>query len=60
MAGEDRRWSPASARIDGATVIVASPQVPAPRYVRYLWANFPDVNLHNAEGLPAAPFRSEQ
>lgn len=60
VAGEDRRWFPASARIDGATVIVASPQVPAPRYVRYAWENFPGVNLYNAENLPAAPFRSEQ
>jgi sialate O-acetylesterase len=60
VAGEDRLWSPAAARIDGATVVVASPLVPSPRYVRYAWANIPDVNLFNAEGLPAAPFRSEQ
>ncbi len=60
VAGEDRRWSPAAARIEGATVVVASPLVPAPRFVRYAWANIPDVNLYNAEGLPAAPFRSEQ
>jgi sialate O-acetylesterase len=60
VAGKDHQWFPASARIDGATVIVTSPQVPVPRYVRYAWANFPDVNLYNAEGLPAAPFRSEQ
>jgi len=27
--------------------------------VRYGWADFPDCNLYNVEGLPAAPFRSE-
>ena len=28
-------------------------------HVRYRWADFPDGNLYNTEGLPAAPFRSE-
>jgi sialate O-acetylesterase len=60
VAGEDRRWSPAAARIEGATVVVESPLVPAPRYVRYAWSNIPEVNMYNAEGLPASPFRSEQ
>ncbi|HEY3443687.1 MAG TPA: sialate O-acetylesterase [Paludibaculum sp.] len=59
VAGKDRVWSAASARIDGATVIVSSPAVPKPLYVRYGWANFPEGNLFNADGLPAAPFRSE-
>ena len=35
------------------------PALREPRYVRYGWANFPEVNLFNAEGLAAAPFRSE-
>ncbi len=59
VAGKDRIWSAGSARIDGATVLVSSPAVPRPLYVRYCWANFPEGNLYNAEGLPAAPFRSE-
>jgi sialate O-acetylesterase len=59
IAGEDRLWSAATARIDGATVIVSSPTAPRPRYVRYCWTNFPDGNLYNDAGLPAAPFRSE-
>jgi sialate O-acetylesterase len=60
VAGEDRRWAPATARIEGATVVVASPKVATPKYVRYGWANYPQVNLYNGEGLPAATFRSEQ
>jgi sialate O-acetylesterase len=58
IAGADRRWVPAAAHIEGNTVEVSSPSVPAPLYVRYGWADFPDCNLYNAEGLPAAPFGS--
>jgi sialate O-acetylesterase len=59
VAGADRRWFPAAARIEDNTVVASSQSVPAPLYVRYGWADFPDCNLYNVEGLPAAPFRSE-
>jgi sialate O-acetylesterase len=49
----------ASARIDGGSVLVMSPQVETPKYVRYGWANSPLVNLFNSAGLPASPFTSE-
>src|ERR1035437_6546212 len=58
-AGADRRWVPAAARIEDNTVVVSSPSIPAPLYVRYGWAGYPDGNLYNTEGLPAAPFGSE-
>lgn len=58
IAGADGNFVPASAAIDGTNVVVSSPQVPAPTAVRFGWANVPDVNLFNAEGLPASPFRS--
>jgi sialate O-acetylesterase len=60
VAGEDRRFVPATARIDGPSVLVSSPQVQRPKYVRYGWANAPVVNLYNAEGLPASPFTSDE
>ena len=60
IAGDDRRYVPAEARIDGQTVIVSSGQVSAPKYVRYGWANAPVVNLYNSAGLPASPFTSEE
>ncbi|MBV9762923.1 MAG: sialate O-acetylesterase [Acidobacteriaceae bacterium] len=59
IAGEDRRFVEADARIDGKTVIVANPQVAKPMYVRYGWRNAPQINLYNSAGLPASPFTSE-
>ena len=59
LAGEDRVWVEAEARIDGDTVVVSSPRVPRPVAVRYGWANAPRCNLANVDGLPASPFRSD-
>jgi sialate O-acetylesterase len=58
VAGKDGKFVPATARIEGATVVAASPSVPEPAHVRYGWANSPLCNLFNAEGLPASPFTS--
>jgi len=59
IAGADRRYVPAQARIEGATVVVSSPEVSRPVHVRYAWADNPSCNLYNGDGLPASPFRSE-
>lgn len=59
MAGENRAWKPATARIEGDTVVVTSPQVSKPVAVRYAWASDPLCNLFNAAGLPASPFRTD-
>lgn len=59
IAGEDKRFHWAEARIEGNTVVVWSPQVPHPVAVRYAWADNPDCNLYNKEGLPAVPFRTD-
>jgi sialate O-acetylesterase len=58
VAGKDGKFSPATAQIEGATVVVTSPSVPEPVTVRYGWANSPLCNLFNGEGLPASPFTS--
>lgn len=60
IAGADQVFVPAEARIDGKTVVVSSSEAPEAVAVRYAWANDPDNNLTNAEGLPASPFRSDQ
>lgn len=59
IAGDDRKWVEADAKIDGDAVIVSSPSVLKPVAVRYGWAGSPRCNLYNREGLPAAPFRTD-
>ncbi|SFD88050.1 sialate O-acetylesterase [Chitinophaga sp. CF118] len=57
VAGADKKFVWANARIEGNTVIVWSNSIPSPRYVRYAWADNPDnPNLSNREGLLASPF----
>jgi sialate O-acetylesterase len=58
VAGAEGKFVAATARIDGNTVVVSSDAVPEPRFVRYGWANSPQCNLFNGEGLPASPFTS--
>jgi len=57
VAGADKTWHPADARIEGDAVVVSSQEVPQPVAVRYDWANNPAGNLYNRAGLPAMPFR---
>ena len=59
IAGADKKWVWADAKIDGDSVLVSSPQVRVPVAVRYAWANNPNANLTNAAGLPAVPFRTD-
>lgn len=59
IAGEDRKFYWASARIDGDSVLISSPEVLHPVAVRYAWADSPECNLYNVEGLPASPFRTD-
>lgn len=59
IAGEDRHFVWADARIDKDTVILSSPGVAKPIAVRYAWADNPDCNLVNGAGLPATPFRTD-
>lgn len=61
IAGADGQWVWAEAAIQGANVIVSSPQVPAPAGVRYAWAAWaPQANLVNSAGLPASCFRTDE
>jgi sialate O-acetylesterase len=59
IAGEDKKFVPAQAKIDGDSVVVWSEAVAKPVAVRYAWEADPKVNLYNKEGLPAAPFRTD-
>ncbi len=60
IAGEDKVWHWADAKIDGDSVVVSSSEVPKPVAVRYAWAANPQgANLINKEGLPASVFRTD-
>ncbi|MCX7008157.1 MAG: sialate O-acetylesterase, partial [Kiritimatiellaeota bacterium] len=59
VAGEDKQWKPAQAKIAGDKVIVSGATVIKPVAVRYAWADNPVCNLYNGAGLPASPFRTD-
>jgi sialate O-acetylesterase len=59
IAGSDRAFHPATARIEGSSVVVSAPAVTDPMAVRYAFRNAPAASLVNAAGLPAAPFRTD-
>jgi len=59
IAGEDKVFYPADAKIKGKTVVVSSSKVKNPVAVRFAWKAVPDPNLFNAENLPASPFRTD-
>jgi sialate O-acetylesterase len=59
LAGADRKFIWAEARIDGNTIVVTSPTISEPAAVRYGWASNPQCNLVNESGLPASPFRTD-
>jgi sialate O-acetylesterase len=59
IAGADKKFVWADAKIDGDTIVVSSDKVAEPAAVRYAWADNPVCNLYNAEELPASPFRTD-
>lgn len=61
IAGADKKFVWAKAKIEGDKIIVWNENIPDPVYVRYAWADNPDgANLYNKEGLPASPFRTDK
>ncbi len=59
VAGADKKFYWADAKIMGNKIIVHSSAVKSPIAVRYAWANNPVCNLYNNAGLPASPFRTD-
>ncbi len=59
VAGADRKFVPATASIEGDTIVVFSDQVAKPVAVRFAWRDDAEPNFFNAEGLPASPFRTD-
>lgn len=59
VAGKDRAWKWADARIDGTTVVLTCDAVKEPVAVRYGWATNIECDFFNSAGLPALPFRTD-
>ncbi len=63
IAGDDKKFVDADAKIAGDTIVVSSPDVKTPAAVRYGWDNYPEgmgCNLYSKYDLPAGPFRTDQ
>jgi sialate O-acetylesterase len=56
IAGADEKFFAANVKIEGDSLLLTSPQVPAPEHVRYDWSGGLPGDLYNGEGLPAAVF----
>ena len=60
IAGADKKFVWAKAKIEGNTVVVWNDDLKNPLHVRYAWSDNPDnPNLFNKEDLPASPFRTD-
>lgn len=56
ICGRDKKWVWADARLEGKTVLVFSPDVPNPVFVRYAFEAYPpNMHLWNKDGFPAFP-----
>jgi len=59
IAGDDKKFYPASAQIIHDKIVLSAPQVDKPAAVRYAFTNYPITNFCNKDGLPAMPFRTD-
>jgi sialate O-acetylesterase len=60
IAGADKKWAFANARIEGDKILLSHESIKAPLFVRYAWADNTVGNLFNGAGLPAGPFRTDK
>ena len=59
LADDSGKWMQAQAKLEDQTVVLSSPDLEKPLYVRYAFAGKPEVNLVNGDELPAYPFRTD-
>ena len=60
IAGDDKKFVPAVAKIEGETVVVSSSKILTPVAVRFGFDQLAEPNLGNKAGLPASPFRTDK
>ena len=59
IAGNDRKFIPAKAKIVRGKIVVWSDEIVKPEAVRYAFKNCGIGNLYNVSGLPASSFRTD-
>jgi sialate O-acetylesterase len=59
IAGEDKKFVPATAKIDENTIVLSSKQVKTPLAVRFCFDDISMPDVFSTEGLPLAPFRTD-
>jgi len=59
IAGADQVFKPAKAKIDGNTVVLWAKDLKTPVAARFSFSNDAIGNLFSHEGLPVAPFRTD-
>ena len=58
VAGEDKLFYPAKAKVKNGKLKVWSKEVKSPKYIRYGWQAYTEANLVNQDGLPASTFKN--
>ncbi|MGE5457307.1 MAG: sialate O-acetylesterase [Methanococcaceae archaeon] len=59
IAGKDGKFVKAIVKVEGKKLIVSSPGISDPAFVRYAWSNTAEATLYNKKGLPASSFRTD-
>lgn len=59
VAGKDGQFKKAFVKVSGNKLVISSPEVIEPLYVRYAWSNTAEATLFNKAGLPASSFRTD-
>ena len=60
IAGDDQKFEPAKAKIEGNTVVLSSKEIKTPVAVRFCFDDTTMPDIFNSEGLPLAPFRTDK
>ncbi len=60
VSANGKQYHPATARIEGETVVLTSDKVKKPKYARYGWYTYMEPNLVNGAELPATPYTPEK
>ncbi|MBL7966304.1 MAG: hypothetical protein JNK09_04845 [Prolixibacteraceae bacterium] len=60
IAGDDQKFVPATAKIEGSSIVLSSKLVKTPVAVRFCFDDTSMPDVFSSEGLPLAPFRTDK